>query len=182
MSSLLSFSGLPSPHIVALTLLGERLVKEAEISAPEVSYDLAGTLYLSSSGWLLLSVPTPLVLSIFAALKAPGLELPPRNAAGRLEPHISVMSKKEVETIGADKITERGKQFHYTIGRFVKVDPDGWSGVSDAYLLTIHSPELQELRRSYGLSSIPGGGEKPFHVTCAIRRRGVLGRNDTAKI
>lgn len=182
--AVLSYSGLPSPYAVALLRIGVEtaLEKTAEVAPPEVSYALAGTLYLSSSGWLLLSVPSPLVRGVFAALRAPGVELPPNNPAGQFEPHITVMTKAEVAQIGADKISERGKQFHYTIGRFVEVDPDGWADVAAAYLLGVFSPELQALRRSYGLSSIPADGAKPFHITCAIRRRGVLGRNETSKV
>lgn len=182
--SVFSYSGLPSPYAVALLrIVGTiALEKTAEVSPPEVSYGLAGTLYLSSTGWLLLSVPNALVQGLFTSLRVPGVELPPSGPDGKLNAHITVMTKSEVARIGADKINERGKQFHYTVGRFVEVDPDGWPDISSAYLLTVFAPELQALRRSYGLSSIPAEGTKPFHVTCAIRRRGVLGRNEKSKV
>jgi hypothetical protein len=48
-------------------------------------------------------------------------------------------------------------------------------------MLRVHSPELQELRRSYGLSSLPNDGKFDFHITVAIRRKNVLGRNTVSK-
>ena len=167
------------PNLLAL-LTGIQLVKLAD--APRPVYNLAGTLYLSSSGWLLLSVPVALVRGVFAAMNEAGCELPPPRPGGQLEPHISVMTKEEVDLVGGpDKITERGKQFFYTLGGLREVDPDGWSEMSKAYLVLVHSPELQKLRRSYGLSSLPKDGKHQFHVTVAVKRRGVLGRNDVKK-
>jgi hypothetical protein len=158
---------------------GQNLVKHA--GEPAVSYQLAGLLYLDQSGWLLLGVPNPLVRGVYAALRAPGVELPPSDTREGLQAHISVMTKDEVDLVGPDRVNERGKQFHYTLGRLYEVEPDDWPGVDRVWYVRVHSPELQQLRRSYGLSSLPGGGEKDFHVTVAVRRRGVLGRTETAK-
>lgn len=160
-------------------LAGQRIVKRAGDAYPV--YNLAGTLYLGKKGWVLLSVPNALVRGVFQAMDEPGIELPP-GPDGKLEAHISVMSDTDIESIGgAEKITERGKQFHYSIGRLLSVQPDGWEGVNRVWFLTVHSPDLQALRRSYGLSSLPHDGEYVFHLTCAIRRKGVLGRNDNHK-
>lgn len=146
------------------------------------AYNLAGTLYQSSSGYILLSVPNPLVHGIFSAMREPGIELPPSGPDGRLNAHISVFRKDEVAAIGgADKITERGKQFHYTLGRLVAVEPDGWPEMAKCWMLRVHSPELQVLRRSYGLDGLPDANSKPFHITVAVRRRAVLGRNEKSK-
>ena len=92
------------------------------------------------------------------------------------------MRPEELKQIGgADKVTERGKQFHYTLSRLYSVEPDGWSDMARVWFLRVHSPELQALRRSYGLSSLPNEGKHDFHVTVGVRRKGVLGRNATHK-
>ena len=163
--------------------LGETIAKAAEASdTPEVAYNLAGMLYKSTSGWVLLSVPNSLVHGIFNAMHEPGVELPPSKDDGRLNAHISVIRPEELETIGgADKITERGKQFRYTLGRLKTVVPHGWSEMERVWFCEVHSPELQELRRSYGLSGLPKDGEFAFHITVAVRRKKVLGRNETGK-
>lgn len=159
---------------------GESLVKTA--GDPSIVYNLAGTLYLSSKGHILLGVPNALVRGVYAAMKEPGIELPPPGAGGHLEAHISVFSPSDLEKIGgAEKVTERGKQFTYTLGRIYAVEPDGWPGVAKVWYVKVHSPELQELRRSYGLSGLPNGGEYDFHITVAVRKRGVLGATEKAK-
>lgn len=168
----------PPPHLLALYELGQT-VKAASDAVP--SYDLSGMLQLSPSGWLLLNVPNALVRGVYDALDETGLELP-SDDDGKLNAHISVMRPEELAMIGgADKVSERGKHFRYSIGRLVTVEPNGWPGVSKCWMLRVHSPELQALRRSYALSSLPNEGKFDFHVTVALRRRGVLGRNDVRK-
>lgn len=178
--SLLSVSNGPAVHQRVAFILGQRFVKEAGVPVPV--YNLAGTLYATPGGWIMLTVPNAMVRGIFKSMREPGVELPPGHGDQPFNAHISVIRKEEVEEIGGvDKITERGKQFTYTLGRLKEVEPDGWPGVEKVWFTTIHSPELQKLRRSYGLSSRPKGGEYDFHITCAVRRRGVLGRNGTRK-
>lgn len=146
------------------------------------SYSLSGMLYQSlSSGYLLLSVPNTIVRGVFAALDESGAELPLRD--GKLEAHITVFRPEELAAIGGPtKVTERGKRFAYRLGGFVVIDdPAGWPEVSRVWCLRVHSPELQALRRSYGLSSLPNEGRHDFHLTVAVRRRGVLGRNERRK-
>lgn len=167
------------PHRLA-HLAGQALVKRG--AAPVTSYSLAGVLYLSQSGWLLLSVPNSLARGVFAAMHEPGIELPPSEHGQAFNAHVSIMTPDELERLGGpDKVSERGKQFYYTLGRLKEVEPDGWANVAKAWYVTIHSTELQTLRRSYGLSSLPHGGEYDFHLTVAVRRRGVLGKNDSSK-
>lgn len=160
--------------------MGEKLAADSE---PEIAYNLSGMLYLSSNGWLMLTVPNALLRGVFSAMHEPGIELPPAGPDGRVNAHITVMRPEEIQQIGgADSVAERGKQFRYTIGRLYSVVPDGWPEMSRVWFLRVHSPELQLLRRSYGLSSLPKEGKHDFHITVAVRRRGVLGRNDTSKL
>lgn len=158
--------------------IGRRLTKMAEMT---VSYDLAGRLYLSSTGYLMLSVPNALVRGVYSALDEHGLELPP-TPEGQLNGHISVMRPEEIAALGgAEKITERGKTYAYTLGRLYTTEPEGWKDMDRVWMIRIHSPELQALRRSYGLSSLPNEGKYDFHCTVAVRRKGVLARNDKSK-
>lgn len=160
--------------------LGRELVKFADDK--EIAYNLYGRLYATPGGWIMLSVPNSLVRGIFSAMHEPGAELPPSGEDGQLNAHISVMRPEEVEIAGGvDAVTERGKQFAYTIGRLYSVEPDGWSKMERVWFLGVHSPALQELRRSYGLSSLPNDGKFAFHVTCAAKRRGITGRNVKSK-
>jgi hypothetical protein len=152
---------------------------------PSPAYNLTGLLYLSmqkDKPWMLLSVPAALVRGVFDAMHEPGAELP-LDEDGKLNAHISVIRPDEVALVGGANAfkNDRGKPFRYTIGRLMEVEPEGWPEMKKVYYLTVHSPELQELRRSHALSSLPNEGKFALHVTCAVVRKGVLGRNDTAK-
>ena len=142
-----------------------------KFASPAVrSYAMAGRLYYSQSGWVLLSVPNDFVKGAFASLDEPGVELPP-SPTGQLQAHISVMNADEVEKIGGpEKIRERGQTFHYSLDNLATVKPQGWKDVKTAWIIRVRSPELLLLRRSYGL----GPPKYPFHITIAARRAHAL--------
>jgi hypothetical protein len=149
--------------------------------APELSYGLAGKLYASKSGWLLLQAPNDIGRAAFKALNEPGISLPTSGDAETYNAHISVMRPEELQQIGGiDKITERGKDFHYTLGPVKTVVPGTWDGVSRVWFIEVQSPELKALRRTYGLSSLPNDTYE-FHITFAVRKVGVLRSNPTSK-
>lgn len=143
------------------------------------TYALVGTLYRTDNNWLLLSVPNALVRGAFDALHEPGTELPPDSETGRLNAHITVMGPEEVEKIGPDRISERGHQFRYTLGPVKEVVPAGWKDVSRVWYITADSPELRNLRKSYGLPPLRNGFD--HHITIAIRRKKVLQDNMVTK-
>ena len=162
-----------------LYAFGQALVKEGGDVA--VAYAMSGMLYVGGKGQLCLSVPNALVRGVFAAIDEPGIELPPNDRG--LDAHITVMKAHEIAASGGpDKITERGKRFHYRLGGLVTAEPEGWPGVAKVWLLRVYSPELQSLRKSYGLTPLPNDNQFDFHVTVAVRKRGVLGRNETSKV
>ena len=149
--------------------------------APSSGYSLAGRLVATKSGWIVLEVPMALVRGAFDALHEPGVELPPAHGDyENYKAHISVIRPEELPD-GADKVTERGHFFKYQLGPIQSCDPDGWDEMSKVWFIRVRSPELQKLRRTYGLSSKPNDNEYDFHVTFAVRRKRVLHENDTAK-
>ncbi len=156
-------------------------------AAVGVNHYLSGRLYVSKSGWLLLSVPNALVRGVFDAMSAPGVELPtagklnvPNAKPELLNAHISVMTAEEVSKIGADKITERGHMFHYALGPIKEITPKNIDGISKVWAVQVASPELAALRKSYGLSALPNE-DHSFHITVAVRRAGVLLNNAISK-
>lgn len=175
---------LPYAHRQAHLLGLKRAADETSEATP--AYNMSGLLYLSESSsgepWALLTVPNALVRGVFDGMHEPGIELPP-NGKGRLDAHISVMRPEEIASLGGAKAIEndRGKPFKYSLGRLVSLEPAGWKEMERAWMIRVHSPELQALRRSHGLSSLPNDGKFDFHITVAVRRKGVLGRNDKAK-
>lgn len=159
------------------------LVKSAG-DKPTTVHSLSGELIASSTGWILLNVPNALVRGAFAALNEPGVELPPSRGTERsLNAHISVMRDDELEEKGltpAD-IKERGQHFHYTLGPIQTVKPGTWDGISRVWFIKCYSPELKQLRKTYGLSPLPNNNKHDFHITIAVRRTHVLGANAIRK-
>jgi len=152
---------------------------EKQASDAVVSRALAGRLYLSKSGWLLLSVPNAIGRGAFDALRIVGAELP-TGPEGQYNAHVSVMSADEIESIGGpNKITERGHDFHYTLGAVKEVAPTTWEGVSRVWYITVDSPELRNLRKTYGLEPLRNGYD--HHITFAIKRTGVERSNGASK-
>jgi rubrerythrin len=133
--------------------------------------------------WGVLSVPNALVRGVYSAMKEPGISLP-LNKAGDLNAHITVFRPEEIDQLGGPDTlkADRGKQFTYTIGRLESVSITSMSDVTKAWMLRIHSPELQKLRRTYGLSSRPKDDKFDFHITVALRRKGVLMTNQISKL
>lgn len=173
----MSLCPLQTPDCDAIVAAWVKSAASAPVNAPA----LAGTLYKSDSGWILLSVPNAIVRGLFSAMHEPGVELP-LNSDGQLNAHISVIRPEELAQIGgAEKINERGKQFYYQLGPMQTVVPAGWEGMSRVWFVQIKSPALERLRKSYGLTPLPKNNEFQFHLTVAVRRRNVLYDNDVSK-
>lgn len=179
------YPNVPSPALYEIGNAHGWLAKSSKTAASE--YHLSGRLYLAKSGWLLLSVPNALVRGVFDALNAAGAELPlagkmnvPNVDKDLLNAHISVMTAEEVEKIGQNKINERGHAFRYSLGPVRELAPNNIDGISKVWAISVVSPELSALRKSYGLSPLPNG-DHPFHITVAVRRRNVLRANDVSK-
>jgi len=158
----------------AVVLLAESAEKTA--ASGETSYALTGKLVLSQTGYLLLTVPNALVRGAFQAMSEPGVDLPGSNmtsGTGELNAHITVMRPEEIAQIegGGDAIIERGKDFSYTLGPLRSMNPAGWGGVSRVWFISVRSPELKKLRRSYGLTALPKNDTYDFHITVAVRRK-----------
>jgi len=145
-------------------------------------YPFSGRLIQSSSGWVMLEIPNALVRGAFNALDVPGAELPLKD--GKLNAHISVMRPEELERIGGvSKITEIGKRFKFRLGLLYEVKPAGWAEMDKVWMFRVISPELNSLRKSYGLPPNPMRGDKELklHATVAVRRKGVLRVGEVSK-
>jgi hypothetical protein len=141
---------------------------------------LSGELY-ASGRWILLRVPNALVRGAFDALDEQGAQLPLKD--GRLNAHCTVFRPEEVDRIGGvDMIHERGHHFRYTLGPIKEVAPAGWDEMSKVWFIEVSSPELERLRKSYGLSALPNEGQHAFHITIGVRKKHVLNSNQVTKI
>jgi hypothetical protein len=170
-----------SPAYQAAYDIGQKVAGDFSLAT-----NMAGRFYVSThkgQNWGLLNVPNALVLGVFHAMDEPGIELPPDSGSEKLNAHITVMRPEEIAAIGGpDKLKhDRGKNFSYTIGRMVSMVPNGWKEMSKCWALRVISPALQTLRKSYGLTPKPNDNKFDFHLTVAVRRKNVLGKNETGK-
>lgn len=154
---------------------------EVQDQEKRAAVQLSGVLQAAKSGHLLVGVPAALVRGVFDAMDEPGISLPSAVDGESLRAGIVVMSPDELEQVGgAAKITERGKHFSYRLGNIVEAPARGWAGVSKCWHLEIKSPELKQLRKTYGLpANMPGSSGMSIVVAC--RKSGVLGENATSK-
>lgn len=154
---------------------------EVQDQEKRAAVQLSGVLQAAKSGHLLVGVPAALVRGVFDAMDEPGISLPSAVDGEALRAGIVVMSPDELEQVGgAAKITERGKHFSYRLGNIVEAPARGWAGVSKCWHLEIKSPELKQLRKTYGLpANMPGSSGMSIVVAC--RKSGVLGENATSK-
>ena len=142
---------------------------------------MAGLLQATKSGHLILGVPTALVRGVFDAMSEPGISMPTSVDGGALRAGIVVMTPSELESVGgAASVSERGKQYPYSLGELVEASARGWPGVSACWHLRVKSPELGKLRRSYGLPT-KVEGDSDFSIVIACRKSGVLSSNATSK-
>ncbi|MDZ7345392.1 MAG: hypothetical protein ONA69_01210 [candidate division KSB1 bacterium] len=162
---------------------GYATLKKSAADSSSLSYDLAGRLIVSSSNWGVLEVPKALADGIFDALQVQGAEKP-YDFLGNDRParsHIVVFRPEEIKSLGGpDRITERGHFFHYTLGPIRQIsDKTESKDISKIWYVEVRSPELEKLRKSYGLSARPN--VLPFHIVVAVRRRHILRENGIAK-
>lgn len=173
--SLLSVTGLPDLRHFKLYSDCLDAEKRAEVK-------MTGLLQATSTGHLILGVPTALVRGVFDAMHEPGISLPSAVDGGVLRAGIVVMTPSELESVGgANKITERGKPFTYTLGSLIETAANGWPGVSTCWHLKVNSPDLSKLRKTYGLAA-KIQGDSDFSIVVACRKTGVLASNTVSKI
>jgi hypothetical protein len=145
------------------------------------SYDLTGRFVVLSNGWGVVEVPSSLVQGVFDALNTPGVELP-ETTSNRSRYYIPVFSASEIQKIGGpEKISERGHFFKYTLGFLRSTNSlPTHNKFSKVWFIEVKSPELEQLRKSYGLS--PKILNKySFYIVVAVRKRGVLNNSPTQK-
>lgn len=145
------------------------------------SLKFRGLLQLAKSGHLVVTVPAALVRGLYDSLDMPGLSLP-RNTDGSVKANIAIMTPAELQLIGGpDTVTERGRSYTFSFGDFFAAPAKDWMGVSKCWLWHVRSPELAQLRRTYGLpSKIDDSFD--FSLMIAYQKSNVLRDNAVTKV
>lgn len=142
----------------------------AKVAYKEVGdLELVGSLYYDKQGdRITLSIPSYLIAGLFGAIGESGWQLPEKHVRSG----ITVIGETELDKLGGPSIiTERGKQFSYSIRPPKIVQLNGANGLEKACVLVVASPQLQKLRKSYGLSGPPEEGESKFYAVIAVKQQ-----------
>lgn len=127
-----------------------------------------GVLKKKSNGYIYLDITNEYVTKIFPNLILDGYLRPTASFESEEGAHITVM--KETENCpGIEK--EMGREFFFVVKELRKVPSfkkGGWNGqtsyhTGDRWMLAVEAPELEELRRCYGLS--PLVDQHDFHIS-----------------
>lgn len=117
-----------------------------------------GVLVQQEDGYAYIKVDDNYIFRLLPKLHAPGYAKPPyfrrANSPGA---HISVIYEKENV-----KLKEVGQKFSFNLRDIIIVHPNKHTSY---IVLQVHAPELEALRKSYGLSSKLNNYE--FHISLA---------------
>jgi len=123
-----------------------------------------GVLMEEKQGFVYLKVDDAYVNQLFSMLPYPGYSKPPYfrrpDSPGA---HISVFYVDERSQTG--KINEIGQKYSFKITGFALVPPQ----TSEYLVLKVESPDLEQLRKKYGLSPLLKGHE--FHITVGKKNK-----------
>jgi hypothetical protein len=142
----------------------------SKVAGKLTEVDLSGKLCETKDGFVYLDVPNA-IIDGFMPLIGEEVKKPPYNNKdfGSVGAHISVIGDSEREDNGIDKIKEIGKEFSFRVKGLFSTKPDGWDEMKKVWFLTVHSEELEKLRKDYGLSPLKKNHD--FHITLAVQEK-----------
>jgi len=136
-----------------------------------ISVPLKGTLEQTNDGFVYLNLSNDVIHGLFTLIDEEGIEKPPydKGKYNGLGAHISVMNQDEFKE--ETKIKEIGREFSFKLGKFYSTEPEGWDEMERVWFVSVISPELEKLRKKYGLPQTYKGLNHDFHFTCAIKKK-----------
>jgi len=124
-----------------------------------------GTLRQRDNGFLYLDISNNVIHGMYSLIDEEDIDKPPYFGDGEVGAHVSVAYEEEVEDL---EIKEIGKEYNFKLGKFYSTNPEGWDKMERVWFVEVVAPELEKLRKKYGLSKLLNGHK--FHITVAVRR------------
>ncbi len=126
-------------------------------------YNWEGTLKECGDGFVYIDLDDGFIHDLIHYIEPDGFIEPPYfGKTGLIGAHISVIYADEIRN-GA--IEELGQTFSFTPIECKIVHPPDWSDVEDLYLIEVDAPELDLIRKKYGLEK----RELGFHITIGVK-------------
>jgi hypothetical protein len=131
------------------------------------SIEQRGILRQKGNGYVYVEVSNGFIsetLPLITAPLIPSFDYTRENGIGA---HISVMNESELISNDIWEIHEVGEEFTFTVIELCTVECSYYNRIRKLWMLRVEAPELEHLRRKYGLSSKLHGHE--FHITLGIQ-------------
>ena len=140
------------------------------VSKKSKEVQFKGVLKKTPDNFYYLDIPESFASGLYSMMEEDA-DKPPYNlkSFNNVGAHISVIGTDEFKDNNIEKIKEVGKEFNFTIGDVVSLNPEGWDEMKKVWFLQIKSKELEDLRESYGLSRKVDGHE--YHITFGIDKK-----------
>ena len=120
----------------------------------------------SSDGFLYVDIDDAYIHKLISFIHEEGFKEPPYfGKPGLVGAHISVIYYDEANNYGLGEVEECGKLIIFTPKQCQVVHPPKWKETESLYLITVEAPELDRIRKKYGLPR----REYEFHITVGIK-------------
>ncbi len=132
---------------------------------------LKGILRKTKDNYVYLDISNNVINGLVSLIDYRGVEKPPYDlkSFNSVGAHISVIGTDEYEDNDLEGVKEIGQEFSFTFKDIKSTNPDGWDEMKKVYFVQVKSPELEKLRKKYGLPKLIDGHE--FHITIGVEKK-----------
>ena len=145
-------------------------VRDVKVAGGDLEEVTLTAILKEHDGFVYLEIPDEIIDGFLKLIATKGVDHPEVvSDKGYVGAHVSVMYPEEYEQAKKKKkrVSEIGDEFDFTLDKMFTTEPEGWDDVRQVYFVSIKSPQLELLRRKYGLSKLLNGHD--FHVTVAVK-------------
>jgi hypothetical protein len=126
-------------------------------------YEWRGTLRETEDGFVYVDLDDAYIHELIRYIEPYGFIEPPYfGKPGLVGAHISLFYSGEKPEGGLEEI---GQEISFTPTTTQTVKPPSWENIDEVFILEVDSPELEEMRKKYGLEK----REIPFHITIGVK-------------
>ena len=150
-------------------LVGKKLTDLLSKEAQQMkSVPLKGIIRKTDDGFIYVDISNNVINGLFSLIDEEGIEKPPYSDEeyDNIGAHISVMKEDELKE--DEEFSDFGKEITFKLDKFFSVEPKTWDEVERVWCIKVVSPDLEKLRKKYGLAKKFHGHD--FHITVAVKK------------
>lgn len=133
-------------------------------------YPLEGRLQQTKDGYTYVKVDDRYITDLIRLIDTTGRMRMPRSMTTKngIGAHISVFYANELQKLKIHELPELGEKYSFKIKEIQTIDQQVLPR-QRLWIITVEAPELEQLRRSYGMKPLLKGHE--FHITIGMETR-----------